>query len=90
MRAETFQTDDARFQKDEAEFLRERGFLDMNEEDVSRRDDLVMRKMLTESLTVAEQSELDILNERLKFLLPKPTPLPDEVLKAIEDARRLP
>ena len=90
MRAETFQTDDARFQKNEAEFLRTRGFLDMSEEEVSRRDQLKTRQLLNEQLTSEELNELQGLTERLKFLLPKPHKLSDKVLQAIKDAERLP
>lgn len=90
MSPETFQTDDARFQKEEAEFLRARGFLDMSEEEIERRDRLATRKLLNTGMTADEIIELDSLNTKLKFLLPKSTPLPDEVLRAIEDAKRLP
>lgn len=89
MSPQTFQTDDARFQKEEAEFLRTRGFLDMSEEEVCRRDELAMKKLLNAGMTADEMVELDSLNMRLQFLLPKPQKLPDNVLKAIEDAERL-
>lgn len=88
MSPETFQTDDAKFQKEEAEFLRARGFLDMSDEENNRRSELML--MGKHRLTSQELKELDDLNDKLNFLLPKPHKLPDEVLKAMEDVKRLP
>ncbi len=89
MRSETFQTDDARFQKDEADFLRKRGLLDMSMDEINRETELSWRKSKGETLTDEEQAELQSLKDRLRFLLPKPAKLPKEVLEALEMVERL-
>ena len=88
MSPETFQTDDAKFQKEEAEFLRKRGLLNMTMDEHDRRSVLAYRQR--EQLTLSELAELDSLNARLRFLLPKPQKLPPEVLAALELAEKLP
>jgi len=90
MSPETFQTDDAKFQKEEAEFLRARGFLNMSMDEINRRSELAYKNLKNEGMTADEIVELQNLNDKLQFLLPKPQKLPDEVLKAMEDVKRLP
>lgn len=90
MRSETFQTDDARFQKEEAEFLRARGFLDMSMDEINHRDTLKLRELRGETLSAEESAELESLTSRLQHLLPKPAKLPAGVLEAMKAAARLP
>ncbi len=89
MSPETFQTDDARFQKEEADFLRQRGLLDMSMDDINRETELSYRKIKGETLTAEEEADREALRARLLFLLPKPEPLPPEVLAAMEEIKNL-
>jgi len=84
MNPETFQTDDAKFQKEEADFLRKRGLLNMSMDEIERRDMLAGKKMRNDGMTSDEWVELDNLNDRLKFLLPKHEQLSLKTLETLK------
>jgi glycosyltransferase involved in cell wall biosynthesis len=88
MKPETFSSEDAKFQKDEAEYLRARGFLDMSDDEINRQTELQLKK-LHGTLWKQEEEELNALTSKLKSLLAPPEPLPKNVLEAMKQIEYL-